>query len=305
MSRWTTNQFPPGLRHKPTVVGKFEDGSDEWLAARDKGVGASDTPSILGVTGAFSSCLGIWAQKTGNAQPREIDDKLADMFHFGHKMEPLIADELREREGYEVRLEPRTLAHPSTPFIQANLDGWVQIEGIWGPLELKNTSAWAADQWTEQVPLKYQVQIQHQMYVAGAEISVAAALVGGCEFLWDIVERNDEFIGTMVEKLKTFWAMVENNEMPKAGDLDLEVLKGMVQQDPDETIVLPFEVLHWAAQLDLFKEDIKAATKLKREAEASIWQALGTATIGITPCESVKYKVTTNKHGTKTLRRMK
>lgn len=159
-----------------------------------------------------------------------------------------------------------------------------------------------ADQWDEEVPLKYQVQIQHQMYVVGAEIACAAALVGGNKFLWSTVERNDEFIDAMVNKLTRFWYMVEENIMPMANDSDLELVKGLVETNDDVETVLPLEAIHWEAQISGAKEKIKAWTKVKRDAEAKVWQALGEASVGELPDNSGQFRVTTNKRGTKTLR---
>ena len=293
---WDIAKFPPGLRHEPTVIGEYEVQSEEWLDARSQGVGASDTASILGATGAFSTCLQVWAQKTGiDTDADEISDRLAELFHFGNKMEPLIADELRERTGYEVREEPRTLAHPDQPFIRANLDGWVCVDGVWGPFEAKNSSAYVLDQWAEEAPIKYQVQVQHQMYVAGAEISVIATLLGGNQFLWTTVDRNDKFIDAMVSKLKEFWLMVECDVMPAAGDLDLGLVKSLVTSNPTLTTVLPFEAIHWAAQIRESKEKIKTWEALKKSAEVKVWGALGDATLGAMPDGSGDVKVITTK----------
>ena len=299
---WDIAEFPPGLRHKPTVIGEYEDGSDEWLDARTKGIGASDTASILGASGAFSTCLQVWAQKIGIEPAEEISDRLAELFHFGHKMEPLIADELRERTGYEVRGEPRTLAHPDQPFIRANLDGWVCVDGVWGPFEAKNSSAYVLDQWAEEAPIKHQVQVQHQMYVAGAEISVIATILGGNQFLWTTVDRNDKFIDAMVSKLKEFWLMVECDVMPAAGDLDLGLVKSLVTTNPDLTTVLPFEALHERLQIEGAKEKIKTWETLKRTAEVKMWEHLGDAMIGEFPDNSGQVRVIRTKSGGKYLR---
>jgi putative phage-type endonuclease len=303
MTTWKEDEeFPSGLRHSPAVVGEFEVQSDEWLAARKLGLGASDTPSILGVPGAFGTSLKVWAQKIDNDYSENIDERTAELFYFGNRMEVIIAEELERHSGYEVRPEARTLAHPEEQFVQANLDGWALIDGVWGPAEFKNVSAWAADQWDEDVPLKYQVQIQHQMYVVGAEVAVAAALLGGNQFLWKTVERNDEFIEAMVRKLAEFWAMVENNVMPMAGDADLELIKAFNDTEPELADVLPFEALHWRDQIEASKEKLKKWKDFRRDAEAKVWQALGEAAIGELPDNSGQFYVTTNKHGTKTLR---
>ena len=292
---WDDKEFPPGLRHNPINLGTFEVQSDEWLELRDEGIGASDTASILGAAGAFSTCLEVWAQKTGAVPPRDIDDRLAELFHFGNKMEPLIADELSERTGYDVRHEPRTLAHPDNPFIRANLDSWVCVEWVWGPGEYKNSSAYVADQWAEEAPIKYQVQTQHQMYVAGAEISVIATLLGGNQFLWTTLDRNDKFIDGMVEKLTRFWAMVEDNEMPMAGELDLDLVKKLTETDPDIASVLPLEAIHWAAQWAEAKKEIKTWEAFKKAVEVKVWGALGEAALGELPDSSGQFKVVRTK----------
>jgi len=313
MSEWTEGMlFPPGLMHEPVVVGEFQVQSDEWLMARRGGIGASDTPSILGADGAFRSALEVWADKRGIFDD-EPSEELMELFHFGHKLEPLIADEFRERTGYEVRPEPRTLAHPEYPFMQANLDYWVCIDGKWGPLELKNSSAWVADQWAEEAPIKYQAQCQHQMFVAGADIGCIATLIGGNRFAWALVERSEKFIGGMLQKLQTFWQMVENNEQPVAGALDLDLVKRIAEPDPDKQIELPLDSIHWAAQVQGAKEKIKEWERVKKDAEAKIWQAIGDATEGFLPDGSGSFRVSTvtrkpgvTKGGTfKTLRRVK
>lgn len=303
MSSWKEGEaFPTGLLHTPKDMGTFEVQSEEWLDARRKGIGASDSPSILGAPGAFSSSLSVWAQKIGTDSQDPPNEGLAEMFHFGNKMEPLIADELRERTGYEVRPEPRTLAHPVNDFIQANLDGWVCVEGVWGPAEFKNVTEFTGDQWDYDVPLKYQVQIQHQMYVSGAVVAVAAALVGGRKFRWTAVERNQEFIDAMVEKLGIFWSMVENNIQPMASGTDVSLLKELANTEEDATIVLPFEATHWAAQISGAKEEKKRWDELKKRAEARVLQAMGDATVGALPDNSGTFRITVNKNGTKTLR---
>jgi predicted phage-related endonuclease len=140
------------------------------------------------------------------------------------------------------------------------------------------------------------------MYVAGAEIAVAAALVGGNQFLWKTVDRNDEFIKAMVEKLTRFWNMVQDNIMPMVGDGDLELMKSLAETDPEVIGVLPFEAIHWAAQISGAKEKVKEWTAIKRDAEAKVWQALGEASAAELPDNSGQFKVTINKHGTKSLR---
>lgn len=124
--------FPPGLRHTPNDVGTYEVQSAEWLDLRQEGIGASDTPSILGAPGAFSTSLKVWAQKVGKALEETISEQTAELFHFGQRMEPLIADELRERSGYDVRPEPRSWPTQRIPlYRRISMGGFVsRVSGV-------------------------------------------------------------------------------------------------------------------------------------------------------------------------------
>ena len=287
--------------HEPIVAGDFKDGSDEWLACRRNGIGASDTPSILGIEGAFSNVQRVWADKVGAIEDSD-DGKMEEIFRIAHALEPVIANEFSNESGFEILQESRTLAHPENQFIMANLDFWTNVHGKWGPLEIKNVMSWSAKQWEDSVPPKYDAQVQHQMYVTGAEIGAIAALIGGCEIKWKVIDRDEAFIEAMVEKLSNFWEMVQKNEMPMDGELDLDVIKKLHVSEGEDPIVLPFEVLHWTKQIDLAKENIKEWEQFKKDAEAKVWAALSGASSGITPDGSVRYKVVTNAKGTKYLR---
>ncbi len=59
---------------------------EEWLSAR--GLGASTSPSVLGVGYAESSPLTEWGRMTGRIPP--MDDSLG--LRIGRKLEPFILD---------------------------------------------------------------------------------------------------------------------------------------------------------------------------------------------------------------------
>ena len=153
------------MSYDPIKVGKFEPGSEEWNEARAKGIGASESAAIMGVEGAFSTPLQIWGRKRGVLAEEQPDERLSDLFHFGHIMEPIIAQEFERRTNTTVNLDGCTYRHPEFPFIMATPDAWVNPNNYL--LELKNISEWGASDWEEEPPAKYQVQLQHQMFVMG------------------------------------------------------------------------------------------------------------------------------------------
>jgi putative phage-type endonuclease len=265
------------------IIGDWADGSPEWLAARHEGIGASDTPSILDVPGAYKTKLQIWTEKVNKEAQDTENDRLLEILEFGHKMEPIIAGTLEERTGMKVVPEKRTLGHATHPFIRANLDGWIEMDGVMVPAEFKNVNEFMGSRWEEEPPLVFNVQLQHQMYVVGAERGVLAAVIGGNRFVYAIIERNEKFQEQMVRALLNFWDDVENNNMPSGVAEDIDLLKNLFETESAKETVLPDEARDWAAAIEEAKDAIKKWTKIQKDAEAKIWQALGDAGVGELP----------------------
>src|SRR3990167_2326057 len=61
-------------------------------------------------------------------------------------------------------------------------------------LELKCAWYEAAKEWNDRVPLGYQIQGQHTMYVLGLEKLYFAALLNGCHFRWHLMRRHEGFL---------------------------------------------------------------------------------------------------------------
>jgi len=277
------------------VIGEWEDGSPEWLAARHQGIGASDTPSILGAGGAYKTRLQVWAEKIDEEVQQSEDERFLEILSFGHKMEPIIAQTLEERTGMKVVPEKRTLGHKEYPFIRANLDGWIEIDGVMVPAEFKNVSEFMGSKWEDEPPLKFNIQLQHQMFVVGADKGVLAAVIGGNRFVYAIIEKNEKFQEQMVRELVLFLDMVQNNDRPDPVAEDIDLLKGMFDTVEDSEIALPHEAMDWDEAITEAKEKIKAWEKIKRENEAKLWDALGDAELGVLPGGGAFKVVTVNK----------
>lgn len=62
---------------------------EEWLAARHKGIGASDAAAIVGMS-TYASAYSVWMEKT---EPLRKDDDVDELAYWGLRLEPVIADE--------------------------------------------------------------------------------------------------------------------------------------------------------------------------------------------------------------------
>jgi predicted phage-related endonuclease len=95
-------------------------------------------------------------------------------------MEPILRRLFTEEAGfpcYEVG-ENHTFRSKQHPFMTASLDGLVVTETGLGVIELKNIHYFNRDEWTADTgPLKYQIQLQHQLAVTGLKFGYLFGLV--------------------------------------------------------------------------------------------------------------------------------
>lgn len=261
-------------------------GSDEraqWLALRSTGIGASEAAIIIGLS-KWKSPYALWAEKCGLAGP---DDEETERQKWGLILEPVIAAEYTAQTGRELidhgRYDLRR--SESCPIMTCTLDR--EIVAIddrgSGCLEIKTTSAYGADDWMDEPPLHYQIQVQHQMAVTGWRWGSMAVLIGGQQFRWCDVERNDEFIDLLTRKCIEFWKLVETRTPPPidASDSTSKALRKMFEKDEVEAVGLPGAAIEWDEQIKIANEEIARATERKKEAQNKLIAAIGNASYGV------------------------
>jgi putative phage-type endonuclease len=185
-------------------------GTDEWLAERVNGIGASDMPVVAGERDGL---LALWAVKAGLMEPEPIDDATARLFRFGHLMEPVIAQAYTEETGRPLRRVMRMLQSREWPVARASIDRESAVKGERRAVEIKNTRSPRWDRF-EAVPGDVQVQCQWQMYVGGYDVADVAVLVAGSDFRIFEVPRDDAWIADLLYLAREFWGHVETRTRP-------------------------------------------------------------------------------------------
>jgi len=245
-------------------------------------------------------------------EEEHADDK-KDWLHFGNVLEPVIADEFEARSGYPVAAEDQQFISRLCPFLGCSLDRWTWIEEAKGPLDLKNTSIFMKEDWEDASPLRYQIQVQAQMAVTGADIGALAVLIGGNQFKWTAVERNQRFIDIMLEKLEKFWEMIKSDVMPEPVAKDNKFIGQLLGGETEgATIVFSPAIVDIDARLVQVKEEMKALKTERDGLEAKIKKEIGTNERGLLP-EGGSYSFKTGtrqaysvaESTTRTLRRLK
>lgn len=201
---------------------------EEWLEERRKGVGASEVAAILGVDPRRGP-LAVYADKIA-ARPSEEEEIYMT---FGRDVEVAIARGysrkthrvILPRNAYEI------VRHPALPILGATLDfecdpskeypapitaAGVPAEGA-GILETKAVGFHKRDEWVEDTPLNFVVQVQMQMACRGRTWGSLGALMGGIAIA-DPVDMlpNPEFVEVALKAVAEFWWRVENRNPPEA-----------------------------------------------------------------------------------------
>jgi len=248
---------------------------EEWLKWRNKGIGGSDASVICGVN-KYKSAVELWMEKTGQLEPKEAGEAA----YWGTVLEPIIREEFTKRTGLEVGIEKSILQHPYHPFMLANLDGMViDPEKKCGYVfEAKTANPFAADNWDLDVPEGYQLQVQHYMAVTGCTGAYIAVLIGGNQFKYYFIERDEEIISLLIKLEKQFWDCVVKKKPPKldGSKASSELLNRLYPKGKSKDIVpLPGEALGLIQQYEDALSTENEAVLKKEEAVNRLKDLLG------------------------------
>lgn len=181
----------------------------EWLKERQKGIGGSDVGAILGVN-KYKTPFQIYLEKT--QEIKEVQES-SEAAYWGTELEDMVAKEFSKRTGKKVRRDTKHFVSKRYPFMVANIDR--RVVGEKAILECKTVNQFGAKEWEgEEIPASYLVQVQHYIYVTGAEKAYIACLIGGQKFIWKEIKRDDELIEMIINAEKDFWKLVEEKTPP-------------------------------------------------------------------------------------------
>ena len=265
---------------------------DEWLEYRKQGIGGSDASAILGIN-PWKSPMDVWLEKTGEFEDEQEDN---EKMYWGNVLEDVVAKEFSIRTGLRVRRRNAILKHKDHPFMLANVDRLVI--GHKAGLECKTAGQYTADDWAMGVPEFYQAQVQHYMAVTGYKVWYVAVLIGGQEFKFFKLTRDNQFIKELIETERDFWQKVENKTPPPIDGTraSSELIKRLYPEaEKGKETELPYEAYQLIQQYDQACEDEKRVKLLKDEAANNLKDMLGTAEKGFIHDRQVTWSSVTSK----------
>lgn len=261
---------------------------EEWLKARQSGMGGSDAGTILGVN-KWKSKTQLFFEKVNSELKQQVDN---EFIYWGNILEDVVAKEFETRTGKKVRKNNKMLRHPEHEFMLANLDR--VIVGEKALLECKTTSQYNIDQWKDdEIPASYLCQIQHYMAVTGYEKAYIAVLCGGNQFIWKEVSRDDELIEIIINAEKDFWYNnVLAGVIPEidGSDATKDFLNHMYKDIDETEVQLSDDVETLLTALEQVKQEEKELKELKTQYENKIKHILGNNLAGKTSGYQITWK---------------
>ncbi len=174
----------------------------EQREARKKGIGASDTPIIMGFS-SYKTPYQLYLEKLDLAEDNEPETEAQ---YWGNELERPIMRHFMKLNKVNVTF-PDTVYHQDKSYMFANLDGYISSQNA--VVEIKNASAYTRANWGEDgsniVPMQYLVQLAHQCIVANASKGYLAVLIGGNEYRQYEYHRDSALETMIIEAVDCFW----------------------------------------------------------------------------------------------------
>lgn len=172
------------------------------------GIGASMAAAVLGLD-KYKSPLTVYKlltdEKFREEQNKIINEK--QRVQWGLRLEPVIAEQVSVLQGWKLVEVEDTQRHPDYDFLLCHPDRLIKdsMEGV----EIKTRGYFGGkeygDSGTDQILDTDMIQCQHSMMVMGYKRWYLVALLDNHELRVYPIDRNEELIAIMKNKLVKFW----------------------------------------------------------------------------------------------------
>lgn len=295
------------LDYKPVeLVSTAGMAEEDWLDWRRKGIGGSDSAAVMGCS-PFCTTRDLFYDKRGIAPAMQEDSNWVTL-KVGHLLEPLVAEIFARKTGYRVYQIQMMYRHPLYPFMQADVDYFIETDdGRHGILECKTSHPNNKGKWeNDAIPYNYELQCRHYMAVMNLDFVWIACLFSNSEsdFVMRYIARDLDLEEELIRNEQHFWEdyVQAGVEPPYTEDGDLvlaslrkhygpaipgqpEVLLD-VNRGPDLTRYLQLKVLKQG-----YEKDLRDTERRMKEAIAPILDEMGTAEKAVLVYNGARYTV--------------
>ena len=177
------------------------------VAQRRAFIGGSDARIIMGDDEV--ALLRLWREKRGEVQPEDLSNNL--VVQLGAVTEELNRRWFERNTGQVVTGIQRHIQHPILRWMAATLDGMIETTGA--VFEAKFMLPWAFSE--ELAAEKHMAQLQHNMWVTSAKLSVLSIITGGGKWVEITISADPLYQHLLLTAEKKFWRNVESGELPR------------------------------------------------------------------------------------------
>ncbi len=170
-------------------------------------IGGSDARIIMGDDQA--ALLRLWREKRGEIEPEDLSGNL--IVQLGLATEELNRRWYEANTGQTLTDVQRQVRHPALGWMAATLDG--RVEGSGAVFEAKFMLPWSFTE--EGAAEKYMPQLQHNMWVTNAKLSVLSIITGGGKWVEIGISADPLYQHLLLTAEKKFWRCVESGEPPR------------------------------------------------------------------------------------------
>ncbi|MBK1620689.1 endonuclease [Lamprobacter modestohalophilus] len=227
--------------------------SDAWQAWRAQGITASETPVILGHS-PYKTPWRLWAERTGLARPPDLSNN--PHVQRGNRLEEAARQWVEQRD--DTLLMPLCAEADEEPLLRASFDG---LNDAGEPVELKVPAAktFAEVRRHGRASLAYRLyapQVQHQLYVAGAETGYLVFYQDADHVEVFELQRDPALIRRLVAEGLAFWEAIQAKREP--------------EKDPARDLFIPTgeQAEAWRALADRYRQMHARVQGLEAELKA-------------------------------------
>lgn len=276
---------------------------EEWLALREKYVGASESAALFGVQAPYSlDHFALHHVKAGNAPPPPVD---GPRVQWGKRLEIIVAEAVAEEHEYPV-YKGRYAISDDCRGMGASLDFEMESDPTGefngpGVLETKNVD-WMVHRrsWTDgEPPIHILIQLQHQLGCTGYKWGIVAGLIGGNELKIYRYAAKLKLIADIKARIARFWTDIAAGRAPDTSGSESsgDVLRSLYPEPVDDAIDMSGSN-EWSEAVAQFIESgaaKKAATEAYDEAKNRVVALLGNHKRGWGGGYSVNTSITAEK----------
>lgn len=238
---------------KPVIIKPAS--REEWLKAREDGIGASEVAAVLGLS-PWETPFSLWLRKTG--QVPALEETVA--MRMGHLLEPVIAQLWEEATGFKIiKASAGDIIYqdPEHPWRKVTPDRIAyEIDPETGKKQkcLNEYKSTSQDFDPDNLPPYYIAQCQYQMHVTGIHVDYLCWLTNGRYYDHARLTYDKEFAEFIASRVDEFYINnVKGNKEPELISVDDFAYKG---SDPGTTIEADEEAFAQVMSLRAMKQSI-------------------------------------------------